>query len=157
MLVKQALRRSGVGVAADATIFIAAGVMAASGVGALAVIDAGRLVGIVTDRDLVHRGLARRLPDTTRVASVMSAPPATIAGNADLDDAYVAFRAAGARRLAVVDDYGQFQGMLSVDDLLLQLSAHLRDVTRPVASEVLSPQHDTVVAAQSLIPAAGSC
>jgi CBS domain-containing protein len=141
MLVNDALRRSGVGVAPDAAIFIAAGVMAASGVGALAVIDAGRLVGIVTDRDLVRRGLARRMPETARVDSVMSTPPATIPGTADLDDAYIAFRAAGVRRLAVVNDQGQFLGMLTVDDLLVRLAANLRDVTRPVASEVQTPHH----------------
>jgi CBS domain-containing protein len=143
MLVQDALRRSGVGVAPDAAIFIAAGVMAASGVGALAVIDAGRLVGVVTDRDLVRRGLARRVPETARVDSVMSAPPATIPATADLDDAYVAFRSAGVRRLAVVNDQGHFQGMLTVDDLLVRVAANLRDVTRPVASEVKAPHRDT--------------
>ena len=49
----ETLKRSGVAVAPDATIKTAAGVMEHAGVGALAVVEDGRLIGIVTDRDLV--------------------------------------------------------------------------------------------------------
>ena len=48
----ETLKRSGVAVAPDATIKTAAGVMEHAGVGALAVVEYGRLIGIVTDRDL---------------------------------------------------------------------------------------------------------
>jgi hypothetical protein len=56
----ETLRRSGVAVAPEATIKTAAGVMERAGVGALGVVDDGRLIGIVTDRDLVRRAMARR-------------------------------------------------------------------------------------------------
>ena len=55
----ETLKRSGVAVAPDATIKTAAGVMEHAGVGALAVVEYGRLIGIVTDRDLELRALAR--------------------------------------------------------------------------------------------------
>jgi len=45
----------------------------------------------------------------------------------------------------VLDDAGRFSGMLSLDDLLLHLSSHLRDVTRPVAAEVRAPHHDSLL------------
>ncbi len=58
----EAVRRSGVGIGPERTIREAAQIMEQAGVGALAVIEGEHLVGIVTDRDLVRRGLARDLP-----------------------------------------------------------------------------------------------
>jgi CBS domain-containing protein len=57
----EGLRRSGVGIEANRTIHDAESMMEQTGVGVLAVLDGGRLVDIVTDRDLVRRGLARSL------------------------------------------------------------------------------------------------
>ena len=70
-----AVHRSGVGLGPERTIREAASVMEQAGVGSLAIIDDERLVGIVTDRDLVRRGLARGLPADARVDSV------TVVGN----------------------------------------------------------------------------
>lgn len=67
----EAIRRSGVAVGPERTMREVAEIMESSGVGALAVIDGDHLVGIVTDRDLVRRGLARRLPPDARVDSLM--------------------------------------------------------------------------------------
>ena len=64
-----AVSRSAVGIGPDRTIHEAAAVMESAGVGALAVIDAGRLVGIVTDRDLVRRGWPATCPATPRSTS----------------------------------------------------------------------------------------
>ena len=58
----ETLKRSGVAVAPDATIKTAAGV------GALAVVEDGRLIGIVTDRDFIRRALhaaCRSMPAST--------------------------------------------------------------------------------------------
>jgi len=60
----EAVRRSAVGIGPQKTIRDAAVMMERSGVGSLAVIDNGALVGIVTDRDLVRRALARGLQGT---------------------------------------------------------------------------------------------
>jgi CBS domain-containing protein len=109
-----------------------------SGVGSLAVIDDGRLVGIVTDRDLVRRGLAQDLALTTPVEKVMSTPVVTIGAEADLHSAFRLFRTHAVRRLAVVD-FDDFVGMITVDDLLVDLAADLFDLARPVAAEVFAP------------------
>ena len=53
MRVSEAVRREVVTVAPDATIVQAAETMESTGVGAMAVVDDGALVGIVTDRDIV--------------------------------------------------------------------------------------------------------
>jgi CBS domain-containing protein len=129
----EAVRRSGVGIGPDRTIREAARIMEQSGVGALAVIEGERLVGIVTDRDLVRRGLARDLPADARVDAVMTAPVVTIDADADLHDTFVLFRTHAVRRLALVRA-DQFVGMITVDDLLIDLAADLSDLARPVTA-----------------------
>lgn len=136
------LHRSGIGVAPDRTIADVAALMNSSGVGAVAVLDGDRLAGIVTDRDLVRRGLARGLPPDARVDSVMSAPALTIEADAPLHDAVDAFARHAVRRLAVVER-GRFVGVVSLDDLLLDLADDLRSLTAPLAAEVASPHRDS--------------
>jgi CBS domain-containing protein len=120
--------------------------MEQSGVGSVAVIDGGRLVGIVTDRDLVRRAIARGLPDDTRVDAVMSAPVVTIDADLDLHHAYEIFRTNAVRRLAVVRDQ-EFLGTVAIDDLLVYLSADLADLVRPVTAEILWSHRDSPVPA----------
>lgn len=141
-----AIRRSGIGIGPERTLGDAAELMDQAGVGALAVIDGDRLVGIVTDRDLVRRGLARGLRPDARVDAVMTTPVVTIDADADLHRAYAVFRTNAIRRLAVVRD-GAFAGMVTVDDLLIDLAADLNDLVRPVTAEVLFGHHDPVVPA----------
>lgn len=137
----QRLRRSGVGVAPDHTIGYVARVMERSGIGLVAVIDEGRLVGVVTDRDLVRRGLAAGLPADARVDAVMTSPVISIDADADLAEAHTVFAHAAIRRLAVVDG-SHFIGVLSLDDLLLDVANSLLDLTSPLAAEIESPHHE---------------
>lgn len=132
------VRRSGVAVEPYRPIRDAAMIMEESAVGSLAVIDDGRLVGIVTDRDLVRRGLAKDLAPSTPVEKVMSTPVVTIGAEADLHSAFKLFRTHAVRRLAVVD-FDNFVGMITVDDLLVDLAADLFDLARPIAAEVFMP------------------
>lgn len=142
----EAVRRSGVGIGPDRTIRDAAAIMEQSGVGSVAVIDDGRLVGIVTDRDLVRRGLARGLPSDSRVDGLMTSPVITIDADDDLHKAFALFRANAVRRLAVVRD-DRFVGTVSVDDLLVYLAADLSDLVRPVTAEILFAHRDSPVPA----------
>ena len=141
-----AVHRSGVGLGPERTIREAASVMEQAGVGSLAIIDDERLVGIVTDRDLVRRGLARGLPADARVDSVMSSPVISIDAGVDLHEAFGLFRRNAVRRLAVVRG-NQFVGMISIDDLLVYLACDLTDLARPITAEVLFAQHDSPVPA----------
>jgi len=138
----EGVRRSGIGIGPERTIRDAAAIMEHTGVGALAVIEGEDLVGIVTDRDLVRRGLAKDLPAHARVDSVMSAPVVTIDAEADLHGAFALFRTHAVRRLAVVRGQ-QFVGMITVDDLLINLAADLVDLSRPVTAEILFAHRDS--------------
>jgi CBS domain-containing protein len=144
----EALRRSGVGVGPATPVQEVAALMDHANVGSVAVVDDGRLVGIVTDRDLVRRALARGLTPQARVDGVMSAPVHTIDADADVHTAFGRFRSHGVRRLAVVKG-GAFIGMITVDDLLIDLSADLADLARPVTAEVLFGHHDAGLPARN--------
>jgi CBS domain-containing protein len=138
------LRRSGVGVSPDRTIAEVAELMNTSGIGTVAVLDGDELVGIVTDRDLVRRGLAKSLSPEARVDGVMSSPVVTIDADTDVHEAIATFGRHALRRLAVVD-HGSFVGIVSLDDMLVDLAGDLRDLTFPMANEIAEPQKDAQV------------
>lgn len=106
-------------VEADATLSEAAERMRAAVVGALPVVSCGRLVGMVTDRDLVVRGLARNLDGATHVREVMTHNPVTCLGRESADAAAALMRRHEIRRLVVIDESLLPVGVLSVDDLAL--------------------------------------
>ena len=56
------------------------------------------------------------------------------------------FRTNAVRRLAVVRE-GRFLGTVTVDDLLVYVSADLADLVRPVTAELLFAHRDSVVPA----------
>lgn len=140
----EGVRRSAVGLRVDQTIQDAAVLMEQAGVGSLAVFDDGQLVGIVTDRDLVRRGLARGLAADARVDGVMTSPVLTVDADADLHDTFAMFREHAVRRLPVVRG-AEMVGMLTIDDLLMDVAADLSDLARPITAEVLFAHRDNPV------------
>jgi CBS domain-containing protein len=141
-----AVRRQPVTVTADETFQAVAKAMAQRGVGAVVVVDdAGAPVGVVTDRDLVVRALANGAVDG-RVDSVMSTDVLRLDADDDLRDVIRAFGSRAVRRAVLVRG-GAVAGVLSVDDLLIDLVADLGEVVRPVAAEVLFGHRDASVPA----------
>lgn len=96
----------------------AAQTMSERNIGALAVVDSGRLAGIFSERDLMSRVVARGLnPDDTTVGLVMSKELVVAEPKEDVDVALQKMHAIRARHLPVVDD-GKLVGMISIRDLL---------------------------------------
>ncbi|MFF8908312.1 CBS domain-containing protein [Streptomyces olivaceoviridis] len=110
--------------------------MAEYAVGSVLVVEDGVLHGIVTDRDLAVRGMGGGLDPQAPVDAVMSPRVVTVGAATDLEVAYRTFRRAGVRRLAVVDA-GRVVGVLTIDDLLLDVFRRLADLLGPVAWSVL--------------------
>jgi CBS domain-containing protein len=82
----------------------AAKVMAGEDVGPLPVTEGGRLVGIITDRDIVTRVLAEeRDPQSTTVGDICSSDLVTVTPEDDLDQALRTMASAQVRRLPVVE------------------------------------------------------
>jgi CBS domain-containing protein len=86
------------------SVLEAAKVMTGEDVGPLPVIEGGRLVGIVTDRDIVTRVLAEeRDPQSTTVGDICSSDLITVTPEDDLDHALRKMASAQVRRLPVVE------------------------------------------------------
>lgn len=105
----------------DATLVEAAKRMADGDIGDVLVVEPGgeRLVGILTDRDMVVRAVAAGSdPLTTTVGSVLSEHLETLAPTDTVQEAAVRMRAADVRRLPVVE--GRLLiGIVSLGDLAL--------------------------------------
>ena len=87
-------------------------------VGALPVVDDGKLVGIITDRDISVYAIAiGRDPQSTDVQKVMSKEVFTCNENQDIDEAAEIMKLHNIRRLAVLDDADSISGIISIDDL----------------------------------------
>lgn len=132
----EAIRKDPVAIGPEITLREAARAMDEHAVGALVVVDDERPTGIVTDRDLVVRALARGLPDDARVDSVMSTDVVTLDAEADLRDAFRIFDTHPLRRLALIDD-GKLVGVITADDLLVDIIADLARLTRPITGQVI--------------------
>ncbi|MGW2033882.1 CBS domain-containing protein [Streptomyces sp. NPDC001356] len=136
MKVAEVMTAPPVCVAPHVTLAEAARRMAEYGVGSVLVVDGGTLRGIVTDRDLAVRGLGGGLSSRARVDEVMSSQVVSVEPADDLQRAYLMFRRTGVRRLAVLDG-GRVVGVLTVDDLFLDVFRRLADLLGPVAFSVL--------------------
>ena|SRR5215218_1791244 len=146
MRIIDATRGSTVAIQPDRTITEAAQLMEQAGVGALVVLDGEAVVGIVTDRDLVRRAMARGLPSDARVDAVMSSPVVTADADGDLRSTIAMFRSNAVRRLPLVRD-GTFVGMFTTDDALVGITQELTAVARPVTAELLFAHRDSPVPA----------
>ena len=105
MKVSELMTQRPVTVRPDATCGEAATLMKQEDCGSLPVVEAGRLVGIVTDRDIVIRAVAAgKDPRSCRVSEVMSADPLTVMPDDEIAQAEKVMSERQVRRLPVVSD-----------------------------------------------------
>jgi CBS domain-containing protein len=113
-------RRHIVSVGPGATVHNAACVMTQAGCGSILIIDSGgALLGILTERDLMTRVLAKALdPATTLVTKVMTPRPQCVGPDMKVADAVLIMIERGFRHLPVVSDGTKILGVFSARDAL---------------------------------------
>jgi CBS domain-containing protein len=100
------------------TVRTAAERMTERNIGAVAVVEAGALAGIFSERDIMRRVVAAGLsPDDTPVSTVMTKELVVAESRESVDSAIQKMHSIGSRHLPVVDD-GKLVGMISIRDLL---------------------------------------
>lgn len=99
----------------------AAKLMASHGIGCVIVKDKKKVVGILTERDLLTKVVAVHLnPDETGVSDIMSADVVTVDSSADLFDVNNLFDEYGFQRFPVVED-GKVVGIITSRNILKNL------------------------------------
>jgi len=116
--VRAVAQREPISVAPDVTLDQALAKMRAAGGDALLIIDAGRLVGIVTERDVLTRILGQGVDGNRPVSDLMTAQPHTLPAEATLLEAMAQMESGHYRNLPLIDEAGQVVGMLRQQDLL---------------------------------------
>ena len=100
------------------TVGDAARLMQQHSVGAVMVVENGRLVGIVTERDALFKVMAKRLDaESTQIAAIMTRDPQTIHPDKPFEDALRIMHSSSFRHVPVVEN-GRPIGMVSARDAL---------------------------------------
>lgn len=106
------------GITEDASVLEAARMMNLRRIGALVVTRGESVVGIITERDVLNRIVARQLaPAHTRVGDVMTTPVAVCAPSSSRADCRAVMKEKRIRHLPVVDE-GRLVGIISIGDLI---------------------------------------
>lgn len=140
MLVKEIMTADVEAVKPDDTLQTAADRMRAVNVGFLAVMQGGKAIGVITDRDMAVRAMAEgRNPSVARVREFMTAKTVFCHQTSEVDEAAHLMENRQVRRLLVDDEMGHVVGVVSLGDLALGAP---KDLAAEVLREVSAvPSH----------------
>lgn len=119
----------------QASAHAAARRMMSAAVGCLVVVDdAGRPVGILTDRDLALRAVGRSSnPASLPVSELMTPDPVTAAPGESMHDVLQRMDSRGIRRMPIVED-GRVVGLVALDDVFQELARDAHDLAAEAAN-----------------------
>lgn len=136
MTIADLVRREAETIDPGAACAEAALAMKIAGVGSLVVVEEGRPIGIVTDRDLVVSVMAEGAdPKAVRVRDAMSSKPIFLSETRGIDRALDAMADLEVRRLPIVDDEQKLIGVVALDDLLVLLAGQLSRAVETIEKE----------------------
>lgn len=139
MKVRDLMSRNVAEVSPDTSLEEVARMMKEMNIGSVPVCESGRVVGIVTDRDIIVRELAMgKNPVATRVGDVMTHGISTVSPDMDIHDAAKLMSDKQIRRLPVVDN-GRLVGMIAIGDMAVRST--LEDDAGEALSDISKPSH----------------
>jgi len=125
----------------DATAQAAAELMAERRIGAILVVEDDALLGIVTERDVVFRVIAKsRAADATLLSEVMTPQPETLSPQDTAMSALEKMQAGRYRHLPVLRD-DKVCGMVSIRDIYEAVRHHLQEELRGAEALIYGDQY----------------
>ena len=115
--VQEAMTSNPTAITPETTVQEAAQLMKSEDVGALPIVEDGRLTCVITDRDLAIRGVADGLDGASSVRELASKDVVTIDPQQSLEEAARLMAEHQIRRLPVVEEDGRLIGMLAQADV----------------------------------------
>ena len=145
----QIVSRKVITVTPDTPTSRAVSIMASSRISCLVVAEAGRPLGIFTERDVV-KGASQGVPfDNRPIRELMSSPVVTIPGSLSLYEAYNLLLTNGIRHHVIVDRAGRVAGVLSQSDLIdhlgLEYFVEMRKIEQIMSTGVVTVTADLPV------------
>lgn len=130
MKISEVMTRDVQTVRPDQPVQEAASFMLSADAGSIPVTDGDRLVGMITDRDIAVRGVAKGYGPDTPVRELMTNDIVCVHDDDDVDEVASKMSDAQVRRLPVIDDDHRLCGIVSLGDLS-------RDADEDAANEAL--------------------
>ncbi|MBD3317024.1 MAG: CBS domain-containing protein [Chitinivibrionales bacterium] len=126
MMVKEIMTKEVKGIQSDKTLLDAAKEMSENDIGALAVFEGERIRGIVTDRDIIIRGMSLGLNlATDSVDTVMSSSVVSVSEDSDADEAVRMMEEKQLRRIPVRGKDDRIRGIISLGDIALHTNRRI--------------------------------
>ena len=117
MKVSEVITREVETVRPDQPVQDAAGFMLSADAGSIPVTEGDRLIGMITDRDIAVRGIAKGYGPDTPVRELMTDDLIVLRVDDDIEEAATKMSQAQVRRLPVIDQDERLCGIVSLGDL----------------------------------------
>ena len=146
VLVRDIMSRPPITAKENETVAGVSKLMGKHDIGCVIIVDkAGDPAGIITERDVVQRVVARNLlPSDLKVGETMSKPVASISPGATVNDAAKFMNHRKIRRLAVIDE-GKLVGIVTMKDILQVTPAIIDLATEKSRAGLQSPRTRTTL------------
>jgi CBS domain-containing protein len=133
MQIKEVMTHSVVTIPPNSTLQEAAKKMKDLDIGALPVSENGRLIGVLTDRDITVRSVSDAHEQSDKVRDVMTSEVISCFEDQDVSEGAQLMKQKQIRRLVVLNSEGQPVGILSLGDLALESEALAASILHRVA------------------------
>ena len=141
--VKDIMTKNVVSIGVDNNVLEAAEIMSSNQLGCLVIINKELPIGIVTERDIVRRVVAKKLPLDTKISQIMSQSLITVDADASLKEAARLMSSNKIRRLPVLkqnklvgivvaSDFVRNLGKKSVSEEILEAMGRYPSVSSPI-------------------------
>ena len=142
MMIKELMTENPQAAQVNDPIMSVAKMMKDLNVGFMPILDSNKLVGVITDRDIVIRAIAGGMDFNTPVSDIMSTDLHVISPNDDVEDAADMMEEFQIRRLPVVDENNNLVGILSLGDIAVRMGdleeagEILEEISQPSRPEI---------------------